>query len=485
MKVRVGRGLAAVAMLSLLPAVRPAAAHETAGHDPRLRLRGIELSVDIDYPKERLAGTALLEVENLSENPENEASLLLGRLLRFDRVETPGGSPLRFRQQIAAFADLPKMQVRQAVVELAEPIPPHGRAQLRVAYSGYLVGYAETGMLYVQDHIDPEFTIVRADAYAFPVVGLPSYEKIKSIPRVDFSFDLRATVPDGLTVANGGELVDRTEKDGRATWHYRSRSPSPFLNFTTAKYDVAEKDGIRLYSFPQDREGAARVLESARRAVGLFRSWFGPTAGPPRFAVIEIPSHFGSQASLAGGIIQTASTFRDPDGLIELYHEISHFWNPPDLEPLSPRINEGLAMYLQFCAAQEIDGRRDIDARMEARVHRLIEAAQKEPRLSTTPLADFGKAGMTDWSYGVGQLLFDQLERTAGPETFREIVGGFYQKYKASGATTADFAALAKARGGEPVARLLGEWLTSTRWLERLRSGESLDAMARRYASGG
>jgi hypothetical protein len=148
-------------------------------------------------------------------------------------------------------------------------------------------------------------------------------------------------------------------------------------------------------------------------------------------------------------------------------------------------MNEGLAMYLQYRAAQEIDGRADTDAKMEVRARSLIEAVATEPRLSTTPLAEFGKADMTDWSYSVGQLLFDLLEKTAGPEKFREIVGGFYQQFKETGATTADFVSFAGARGGPAVQLLLEEWLTSPRWLDRLRSGETLSAMAKRYKSRG
>jgi len=140
-------------------------------------------------------------------------------------------------------------------------------------------------------------------------------------------------------------------------------------------------------------------------------------------------------------------------------------------------------MYLQLCAAAEIDQRTDLDARLARRVARVLEGAPKEPRLATTPMADYGKAGMADWSYSVGQLMFGLLAKVEGPGKFREIVGGFYQKYKTSGATTAEFAAFARERGGPPAEKLLADWLTSTRWLERLKSGETLDAMAQGYVS--
>jgi hypothetical protein len=281
MRLQTKPGFLAALILPLLFDTHPAAAQKAGQPEPRLRLRAIELAVDIDYETERLTGTAALEVENLSENPNQEASLLLGRLMRFERIETPDGSQIPFRQEIVTFADSPKKQVNRALVEMPEPIAAHGRARLRVTYSGYLVGYTETGSLYVKDHIDPEFTIVRADAYAFPVVAVASEEKNRSIPLADFSFDLRVTVPSDLTVADGGELVDRTEKGRRTTWHYRSVSSVPFLNLAIAKYDVAEKDGIKLYSFPKDREGPAaswapRNAPSASFDCGSGRPWRRP-----------------------------------------------------------------------------------------------------------------------------------------------------------------------------------------------------------------
>ena len=72
--------------------------------------------------------------------------------------------------------------------------------------------------------------------------------------------------------------------------------------------------------------------------------------------MIEIPEGFGSQASATAGIILDASAFGDQAQLPQLYHELSHFWNPRDLDVPSPRWNEGLAMYLQYRLARELDG---------------------------------------------------------------------------------------------------------------------------------
>ena len=43
------------------------------------RLVSMTLSIDLDYPNEKLSGTALLELENASPAPASDVSLLLGR----------------------------------------------------------------------------------------------------------------------------------------------------------------------------------------------------------------------------------------------------------------------------------------------------------------------------------------------------------------------------------------------------------------------
>ena len=475
--------LAASAMLWLICAATSLASApaRTSSASAAWRLAAIDLEVNLDFADEKLSGSVGLEVENVSSEPASTLSLLLGRLMRFDRVSLPEGANVPFEQEVVTFVDSPKEQVNHALLHLPGAVPPGGRTAVHVAYSGFLVGYTETGSLYIQDRIDPEFTILRVDAYAFPVVGVPSREGNKAIPMSDFPFQVRVTVPKGLTVANGGELVGRDEHGDRVTWRYRSLAPAPFLNVTIAPYELTEADGIRLFAFPKDHEGAIRVRKAARDALALYERWFGPTATPPRFALIEIPRDWGSQASLAGGVIQTASTFQDPGGMIELYHEISHFWNVPDREPQSPRWNEGLASYLQYRVAEELEGRKDLDEVLEARVTRLRERLPGTPRLAEVPFADYGKAGMTDESYPVGRLMFAVLEKAVGPDGFRRIVGGFYQRYKTTGATTRDFIAFAGQTGGAPVAALLGEWMTSTRWVSRLSTGQSLTEIAASY----
>jgi hypothetical protein len=148
------------------------------------QLSSLDLDVRVDYESERIAGKAILTLRNLSAAPLSRVPLLLNRLMRVEAVQSSNGNDLIFHQKVTAFEDVDKWQVNAIEVELARPVQPEGTVEIEVAFGGYLVGYTEVGMRYVRDHVDRDFTILREDALAFPVVGVPLCQRIEKIALV-------------------------------------------------------------------------------------------------------------------------------------------------------------------------------------------------------------------------------------------------------------------------------------------------------------
>lgn len=463
--------LAVAAFLAAWPATaRPAP----------LAPRRYELDLAVDFKEERIAGSARITLENTGGSALSEAPFLLYRLLSVTAVRGSDGAPLAFSQNVVAFEDDPKRQANQVRVLLTPPLEPGASAVVEIAYGGYLAGYVETGALYIQDRVDEAFTILREDADAYPTVRPPSFESIRAAPPPEFDYVARINVPESHVVANGGELVERTVKDGRATYVYRNLRPAWRMDFAIARFRTLEAPGLRVFALAQDTAGAERVLRAAGACMALFRGWFGPLQDAPAFTIIEIPDGWGSQADVTS-ILQAAAAFRDPGKMHELYHEISHLWNAPARDASFCRWNEGLATFLEALAAEKLDGAPTLDAQAEKVARRLRERAVEDPRLRTVPMIDYGKAGMTGDSYRTGMLMFYSLYRLAGPEAFNTIVGGYYREHQARGGTTADFVRRAEAVAGPGVSPLFQDWLFTTRWLEILASGAKVRELANRY----
>jgi hypothetical protein len=470
----------AVAAPATLAAQHAPAVRAAQAQPPAFRERHVALVADVDYARQRIDGTITLTLENWTTKPATRVPLLLNRLMLV-RGSRQAGHAVPFTQDVVRFEDDSLRQVTLATVHLARPVAPSGRVTIDVDFGGALVGYTETGSLYVRDHVDSAFTILRTDAYAFPSIGVANDGANRQRPAVDFTYDLDLGVAAGQVVSTAGTLVSRDSSGTTRRWRYRNASPSPFLNICVAPYALLEERGIRIAYFREDSSGARRLARSVTSALGELTRWFGPLGAEARLTISEIPEGWGSQASLAGGIIQEAGAFREPGQLRALYHELSHLWNATDTDRPSPRWNEGLAMFLQLRLAAQVDHDTTTAAALARSASRVRQMLTDDTRLRTVPPIEYGRRAMTDYSYRVGQLMFAAMFELAGEATFDRIVGGYYQAHRASGGTTDDFIRYAESIGPPSLSRLFDDWMRTARWSELVGKGLGVSEIVAGY----
>ena len=442
-------------------------------------LQHLQLDLAVDYAAERIDGVARLTIKNVTDAPVTVVPLLLNRLMTIKRATAADSTSLGLEQDVVIFADDPTCQVDAANVTLPAPLAPGKTTTIAVEYGGHLVGYVETGSLYIKDHISEEFTIIREDAWAFPGIGVPSRRLNRAGPRGTFTFDVHVDVPTGLVVAAGGTLAGTQEAKGRTTFHYSSDVPAPFVNIGIAKYKTLESDGVRVDYFASDEAGAKIVMDRAQKALHLYEQWFGPLPQPPRFTIIEIPEGYGPQASLVAGIILESTVFHDPDYLQSMYHEIGHFWNVPDRDVPSPRWNEGLSTWFQVVVPEVLDQKPNprFDARVFDRTQKTIAS---DEQLKRVPLKDYGKERMTDNSYGIGYLYLHVLEKVIGREQLLGVLHDYFQSYKIKGGTLRELTTLLESR--YPLTRAIdADWIETPAWADKLTKAKSIEDLAATY----
>ncbi|HEM46217.1 MAG TPA: hypothetical protein ENO23_04140 [Alphaproteobacteria bacterium] len=286
-------------------------------------------------------------------------------------------------------------------------------------------------------------------------------------------------VPSGYVVANGGELQGRETRGEREVWTYRSRVASWRMDFAIATYGQLEFEGISVFYLPGDSLGAVRLVRAAREAHRRYSDWFGALERSVALTIIEVPDGFGSQKD-ATTILQTASAFRDSSQLRQMYHEVAHGWTP--LAPgLSPRVEEGLATFLEYRLADEIDGadhRAAALARTMADLHEWFEA---RPEFATVPMASYGERGWSSLSYSVGFLMYAVLYEVVGRERFDRFVGAYYRCCHESGAGTERLGREIERAGGPVAHEIARDWLWSTNWWPMVRDGWSFERIVAHY----
>jgi aminopeptidase N len=476
-----------IAVLVLAGSCRKPAPSPAAGLDGPIGVMpepvSYDLKIDADVEEGTLAGDCTLRLKNASAAPIQIVPLNLYRLMEVSAVTDGSGQALPFTQNVRVFEDWNKLQVNHIRAKLGAPLEPGQETTLRVVYGGPLLGYAEA-MRYVKDHIGLDLILVRTDSLAYPQIAVPSWKTNRAAGLKDFDFTVSLTVPAQLVVANSGELLSKTEKDGRATYVYRSKVPSWRIDLAAADYTLIEGESgrFRIFAFPADAEGGRQLLGSLTAALDLYTRWFGPLEAFPGLTVIEVPEGYGSQADKVA-VIQEAGAFKDPAGRYTFYHELSHLWNVTANDPLPCRFeSEGLAMFLQHLLQEKLEGRAGA-AKDAARdmLGRLAKQFAKHPDWKTVPMIDYGVKDITDLSYTVGQVFFYLLYDRLGEEAFLRTIAGFYRDYRQAGATTRQFVESVKAQAGVDLDKLFEEWVLTPRGAELIAAGTPLEDLERRY----
>ena len=406
---------------------------------PQIKVSQYDLDFQFDFENERLSCVAKLDINGSGDT----LNLLLYRLLKVTSVTDTFGINVDFTQDVVLFEDFEKLQVNHIKIPIREL--KQRNYTLTINYEGTIVGYTETGMNYVKDNISSEFTIIRMDAFAYPVQGNPSIQELRRLGMQLFDYNISATVPDSLKVVTIGKLIETEQKTETVKYKYQSIVPSWRIDLAIGKYRTLSFDKFRIHYFKEDSVGAQRVLSAIRQTKLLYDNWFGKKELND-FTVIEILEGYGSQTD-ACGIIQTSTVFKNPEYTEELYHEISHLWNVPHKDRAPCRLeSEGLAMFMQFLVKGKIENNNYLEKMAQITLEKVKKQIENNSGFASTPIIEYGEKNMTDYSYSKGMLFFYILYHTVGEKAFFDAIKGYYAEFKDAGSTTKEFAEYLKNR---------------------------------------
>lgn len=420
----------------------------------QVKINDYDLDYKFDFKNNRLSGVAKITIDG----KDDTINLLLYRLLKVTSITDPLGNSINFEQNVVSFEDFEELQVN--AIDIYFDNIEQKNTQLIVKYAGPVLGYSETGMSYVKDHISPEFTIIRMDAFTYPVQSSPSIKDLRMSGMQYFNFKISVTVPDSLKVACLGKLIKTESRKDKKKYSFESVKPSWRMDIVIGKYKTLEKENYKVYYFPEDSIGAQNVLSAIEKTSRLYSRWFGEK-DLKNFSIIEIKDGYGSQTDECG-IIQTASAFKKPEYLEGIYHEVSHLWNIPHTDQLPSRLeSEGLAMFLQFLVKEKLENKNNYLDEMAQLIYlKVKKEINQNAKFAVTPIIKYGEENLTDYSYSKGMLFFYILYHTVGEEAFFESIKGYYKTFASIGSTTTEFSEYLKNHFiDSSVNMLIDDWI--------------------------
>jgi len=438
--------------------------------DVDVRHFSIEYSISLDRKyafQNSLAGTANIQFQNVGSEAFKNLPLVLNRLMRYETVTDDAGQTLEIESHLMELENFEFFQANVGVVSLAEPLQPGDTLGLSISFGGRLTGYVGAGMLYTQEYLDPVFTILRSEVLPWPQIAEPDWLEVRRGWADPFDWNAVFDVPATHRVANG-EPVEVVTQGDRRIFRYRSSRPDTYLVFPIAPYADVQVGANRIFHLPGSQASAQRLAEGMIQAMALFESWFGPLAQEGGLSIIEIPEGFGSQAKFPT-IIQTADAFNSIEEIDQLYHELSHLWNVDTYEAQSPRLEEGLASFLQGLVTLKLGGNINLNEYMAEISNRMTDTYENNLKYRDIAIADFGREGVTGLSYGVGALFYFDLYKSLGEESFIGLLNGYYSTYADEGGNFDTLVTYYREHVGGDFVRLVDEWLVGTGYVTKLK----------------
>jgi hypothetical protein len=447
---------------------RLAAALERSDIDVELYSLEYNILLDGEYAfQNALAGTVNIRFRNIGSEAIKNLPLVLNRLMRYEKVTDEKGRTLEFQSRLMELENFEFFQANTGIVSLVESLQPGDTSELSISFGGRLTGYVGAGMLYTQEFLDPAFTILRSEVLPWPQIAEPDWLEVRRGWTDPFDWTAVFDVPISHRVANG-EPVDVIAKGDRRIFHYRSTRPDTYLVFPIAPYAEVQIGANRIFHLPGSEAGAQRLADKMTQAMTLFESWFGPLAQEGGLSIIEIPEGFGSQAKFPT-IIQTADAFNSTEEIDQLYHELSHLWNVDTYEPQSPRLEEGLATFLQGLVNVKLGGNTNLSEFMASISSRVTDTYESNPEYQDIAIADFGREGLTGLSYGVGALFYYDLYKSLGEEKFIGLLNGYYGDHTGGRGNFDALVVYYREHLRDDSARLVEEWLVGTGYVAKLK----------------
>ncbi len=474
----------------LNPAITAQEASEQDNNLPvsPLLAKKYDLEFRVDIEKREIFSQGFLTVANVGNEKAEELPLILYKDLRVDAIKCQDGNDLKYTQKVVFFPDEPEYKVNYILVKLNELFTPGTERKFYIRYSGTIDESRNTDG-YVRDSINSEFTYIRTETNAYPMICYPNYKNRRQTfehfwTGHPFDYRVKIIVPKEYAAANTGRLIEKTETEKGVQYIYENILGAWRIDIMVAQYACLNdpESKIKMFFFPEDSETAEKAFEFQQKAYRIYTQWFGSLNDTPTgFTIIQTPGWDGGQSDITGVIQSGRISVRSFPGYA---HEIAHFWGPNTPEKYR-WINEGQASYLQYRLLKEMDDEKELEEGMLRRRKAFTEYIEKYPEARELTLNDYVEKGEGKhdhvMNYHKGAWVYYLLDTVVGEDTFNRIISSLYNDFKGGLVTNEHFIKQAEKISGKKLSKFWQDWIYSSSSTEFLLDNLSLEEMAEKY----
>lgn len=337
-------------------------------------------------------------------------------------------------------------------------------------------------MQYVKDNINTEFSVLRNDCLAYPIIACPNEKSLGKSYYNSFKYKINVDVPKEYTVGCGGVLKGIKNENERKIYLYESNKETDRFDICISEYSMVKDEDINLtiFAFPKDKRSAKELVKfEVKRVYDYYKEVFGNYSNNDYFTIIETKEGYGSQAG-DNYIVMEEHGFNEESNFTHLYHEIGHIWNANVKlysEQRSRFFDEAFASYYEILAIKEFFGRKKSNEKMEQYRETFINNINQDYKNFSTPICEYGKYEMGYNSYSKGPWVLYVLHNIVGDKKFFQIIKKFLYENKERKVTFKDFEKTCERVSGIKLKNFFNQWIYGVESSRYLYNNLSVDDM--------
>lgn len=448
-----------------------------------MKIKTYDLQFDVRPHEKTMRVEGIIEIQIDQES--SSFSLLLYKDLIIRHIRCRDGEVLAYQQGIVSIAGNQNQLVNQVQINFDRFRMRQGLMQLEMSYEGSLNGY-ESVMKYVKDQIDSNFTLIRCDCLAYPILALANEESLIQGILNSFKYKVAVKVPYDYVVAGGGTLTHQSLSSDSITYYYENSKESNRLDLAISEYRWIEDQThqLKFFVFKQDYEIInQRIKPELIRTFKLFKEHFGARSEESLFTLIEIKEGYGSQSGQGYVLMEEHGYTEERQQLTHLYHEIAHQWNilVDDKLNMLRFFDEAFASYFEAYAIRSFYGVEAYFQKLNYYREYFSQMVQYS-LVNKSPIITYGDLDLAYNSYTKGAWSLALIHGLMGDDNFDEFIRQLLAHSKQSPFQNFQtFQLLAEKQLNHSLKRFMNEWIYGVESSDLLLSELTLEEMIQRY----
>lgn len=253
----------------------------------------VSMKLHLSAGSGQMVGAAWIRVRNNSAASLTEIPYILNPGLQTTQVMGGGNTPLQHSSAITPISGYEFLEATAGTIKLANAVQPDKEAEVIIHYRGSLSDLSWTGLNHVKETLTSDFTIIRADSFAYPVLAEPNKAAlVAAISQPAYYQTATVELGSGYKIAGNLHVGEQNTKGANIAFDLKHALPTAPMTLPIARYETQPHGPLNISYLPGSQTAAAALVSELSPEIDRLRTLLGAPSSS-QLNITMVPDGYG------------------------------------------------------------------------------------------------------------------------------------------------------------------------------------------------